>query len=123
MNENINLKYVEGKKLGPEARAMFNVLKATLEYPATAQQKGVKIADDIDFFARTFPKHVDLWTVWFIVLDIAACLPPDHSWQDSLVKGLEDLGQRDICAPGYEHCTNVKRLCLELESPLRYLSS
>ncbi|TGJ84680.1 hypothetical protein E0Z10_g4079 [Xylaria hypoxylon] len=86
--------------LTPSERAIFNVLSATLQYPAKPQAKGVKLADDIYFFCNSLDEGDNvsetLWEVWSVVLDIAACIPPGHLWQDSLVLALDSLHKQDV---------------------------
>ena len=80
-------------------RAIFNVLKATLQFPAKQQAKSAKLAEDFIFFCRSQEgsPSIDeiLWEVWAVVIDIAQCIPPEHPWQSSLVQSLESLRERD----------------------------
>ncbi|KAI5458918.1 hypothetical protein BGZ63DRAFT_455783 [Mariannaea sp. PMI_226] len=77
-------------------KAIFNVLKATLEYPASPEAKAKKLADDITFFC-TSAKDDDppFWEIWPMVIALASNLPTDHEWQDSLILSLSILRQRD----------------------------
>ena len=80
-------------------RAIFNVLKATLQFPASQQAKSAKLTEDFIFICRSQEESpsIDaiLWEVWAVVIDIAQCIPPDHPWQNSLVQSLESLRERD----------------------------
>ncbi|KAB2569556.1 hypothetical protein DBV05_g11770 [Lasiodiplodia theobromae] len=49
----IDLQPLEEIDFTNSERAIFNVLKATLQYPANPQTKGLKLADDIDFFCKS----------------------------------------------------------------------
>ncbi|KAL2755758.1 hypothetical protein ACRALDRAFT_1076755 [Sodiomyces alcalophilus JCM 7366] len=96
---NISLQPIEDElaKWGASADgqlAILNVFKATLQYPTTPELKAEKIADDISFFCRTNKPGIVLWPVWFAVIDIAGCIPPDHPWQHSLVQALDNLRHR-----------------------------
>ncbi|KAJ3529072.1 hypothetical protein NM208_g9922 [Fusarium decemcellulare] len=84
------------------APSTLNVFLATLEYPADIKSKSLKLVQDIDFFSETQgpPDEPDIvsgppWYLWWMILDLAACVPPDHEWQDCLVQVLEILDQRD----------------------------
>ena len=95
----VSLQSVEDTNLIDPERAIFNVLKATLRYPANPQAKVIKIADDINFFCISLEEGTDigeiLWEIWSVVIDIVCCIPPGHSWQDCLVLSLDSLRQRD----------------------------
>ncbi|XXH00800.1 hypothetical protein Hte_007151 [Hypoxylon texense] len=96
----INLQYAYDQTLSDLGRAVFNVLKATLQYPAEPQAKAMKLADDIKFFDKSSDENTDAdWVTWLVVLDIACCIPPDHPWQNSLVQSLDALRQRDESTP------------------------
>lgn len=91
----INLRFAQYKTFTELGRAIFNVLKATLQYPAEPQTKALKLADDIKFFHESAHETSDAdWVTWCVVLDIACCIPPDRPWQDSLVQSLDTLRQR-----------------------------
>jgi len=94
-------------------RAIFDVLKATLQYPANAQAKGVKLADDIIFLSESKEGGgPGLWWVWMVVLDIARCIPPGHSWQDSLLQCLDNLCQRGGRPKAYNKWPNDEQWVL-----------
>ena len=94
----VNLQFVEADLLDHE-RPIYNVLKATLEYPADPGAKASKLADDIRFISgwRNEANHADcvLWQLWRLVLNIASCIPADHPWQHSLIQALDTLQKRD----------------------------
>lgn len=85
-------------------RAMFNVLRATLQYPTNPQAKREKLVDDIIFFCKSRGEGVDvgviLWELWAVIVDIACDIPSDHSWQEILIQSLNSLRQRDDVVPG-----------------------
>ncbi|KAI1772962.1 hypothetical protein F4818DRAFT_424505 [Hypoxylon cercidicola] len=89
-----NLQYVEDRVEDIE-KSIFNVLKATLQYPTIPQAKAAKLAHDIVFLDETDGSGETLWDVWFLILDMAACIPPGHEWQDSLLQSLGILCKRD----------------------------
>ena len=97
----IDLQSVGDMDLTQSERAIFNVLKATLQYPARPQAKIGKIAEDIHFCCTSQEEdaHVGLWVVWSVVIDIVCFIPSGHSWQDSLIQSLERLRRRDDAVP------------------------
>jgi hypothetical protein len=101
MDVAVSLKFVEDLDLTALERPIFNVLKATLHYPADAHNKGRKLADDIDFFNRVAKPGNELCDVWVVLLDIVCCIPPEHSWQESLLQCLDNLRQREGPVEGY----------------------
>ncbi|KAF4472298.1 hypothetical protein FALBO_802 [Fusarium albosuccineum] len=87
---------------GDPPSEMLNVLLATLEYPADTKTKSLKLVQDIDFFCKAQepprePRIVDTppWYFWPLIMGMAACIPPDHEWQDCLVQTMDILRQRD----------------------------
>ncbi|KAI1758785.1 hypothetical protein GGR53DRAFT_515895 [Hypoxylon sp. FL1150] len=97
-----DLQYVENLDLTNSERPMFNVLKATLQYPANPQAKAIKFAHDINFFYESSDEDIEiLWDAWYLVLDIAASIPSGHQWQDSLLQSLDILQKRD--KPTFKH--------------------
>ncbi|KAF5010629.1 hypothetical protein FDECE_3231 [Fusarium decemcellulare] len=100
MDPNYRAYVAEGWNFEP-APSTLNVFLATLEYPADIKAKSLKLVQDIDFFSVTQGPPDEPWVVgappwylWWMILDIAACVPPDHEWQDCLVQVLEILVQR-----------------------------
>ena len=71
-------------------RAIFNVLRATLQYPATPSAKNEKLANDMIFLCKKQDADVGgmLWGIWTTLIDIVYLIPPDHPWQNSLVQSL-----------------------------------
>ena len=100
----VHLHYVADIDLLDSERAIFNVLKATLEYPVDVSAKSVRLADDIDCFCKAHGEsnNVDetLWQVWSVLLEIVSCIPPGHAWQDSLVFSLGHLRDREKSTRG-----------------------
>lgn len=106
----VNLQSLENIDFSHSERAIFNILKATLQYPANPQAKGAKLANDITFFFKS-PEEDDcieniLWEVWAVIIDIACCIPSGHLWQESLVQSLNSLRQRDGFIRGKVSYTN-----------------
>ncbi len=110
MDAVISLQPAEDLELTPIQGAIFNVLKATLQYPAKAQAKGIKLADDIDFFSKSTEGGTGLWEIWDVVLEIACCIPPGHPWQDSLLQALDNLRRREGRVEGYS--SEVEEVCI-----------
>ncbi|KAL8912921.1 MAG: hypothetical protein Q9172_007401 [Xanthocarpia lactea] len=101
----IDLQSVEEINLTHSERAIFNVLQATLLYPASPQAKCARLADDIEFCCGSREGGVNvneiLWQLWSLLIDIACCIPPGHSWQDILLQSLDILRRRDGAIPQY----------------------
>ncbi|KUI54572.1 hypothetical protein VP1G_01874 [Cytospora mali] len=94
----VDLQPVEALDLWGSERPILNVLKATLQYPANPLTKGAKLAEDIKFFCKAVEDDPDndiFWEIWPVVLEIASCIPPGHSWQDSLIQSLDNLCHQD----------------------------
>ncbi|KXJ90547.1 hypothetical protein Micbo1qcDRAFT_234486 [Microdochium bolleyi] len=73
------------------------MLKATLAFPVSdAQVKGVKLAADIRFCNEE--PIADTALLWFLVLDVASCIPPDHPAQASLVNAIHHLRTSEYTA-------------------------
>lgn len=91
---------------------MLSLLRATLEYEADTSLVGAKLAEDIKFICKAEALKVAsrtegskkgtegaLFYVWWLVIDIARCIPPDHPWQDRLVQAVEHLRHEEGVAP------------------------
>lgn len=83
-----------------EARPMIDVIKATLEYPTDTKLKTKKLVQDVIFITEALREFSGLQGFWWMYLDIASLVPPDHPWQDVLVDCLVTLSRRDDHAPG-----------------------
>lgn len=94
----VNLQCLEAD-LQDDRRPMFDVLKATLQYPATPEAKGAKLAEDIRFVCGPRDAGYDvgaaLMDLWCLVIDMASCAPPDHPWQLSLAQAVDALRRRE----------------------------
>ncbi len=94
----VTLKSVEDN-ISVRERDIFNVLKATLQYPSNSEARGVQLADNINFFCAALEKDGikagdTTFYTWCVVLDIVCCIPPGHAWQDSLLHAIKNLRQR-----------------------------
>ncbi|KAI1409448.1 hypothetical protein F5Y13DRAFT_181956 [Hypoxylon sp. FL1857] len=87
-------------------RAIFNVLKATLQYPGNPHAKTEKLANDIIFFCESSLEAVNvsevLWDTWSVIVEIIFCVPPDHPWQDCIIGCLSSLRNRDDAIPKHD---------------------
>lgn len=101
----INLQPVKEIDFTNSERGIFNVLKATLQYTANPQIKGLKLADDINFFCKSVEGEgavsAILWDVWGVIVEIVSRIPPGHPWQVSLVQSLDTLRRRDGSASAH----------------------
>lgn len=95
----VSLQYAEDLHSLDRERPIFMALKATLQSPTNLQVKSEKLVDDILLFCRQEVEGVRndgvLWWIWWIIIDIARCIPAGHLWQDSLIVALESLRQRE----------------------------
>ncbi|KAK0645294.1 hypothetical protein DIS24_g8068 [Lasiodiplodia hormozganensis] len=105
----VNFQSVEDIEFTASERAIFNVLKATLQYPANPQTKATKLAADIEFFCNSAEgaAAIDelLWYLWAVIVEIAQQIPPGHPWQVSLIESLDNLRQRDGSVLGSDKST------------------
>ncbi|KAH8197386.1 hypothetical protein TruAng_008445 [Truncatella angustata] len=91
----VSFQSVEDSDLSEAEAPIFNVLRATLQYPADPQLKGVKLADDLSFFFKAEGTAEIGWDVWRVFIEVVSCIPHNHSWQESLLHALNHLRQRD----------------------------
>jgi len=121
MDVAINLQFVEDLNLSAQERAICNIFRATLQFPADAQAKGMKLANDIDLCNKAVNQGNPLWGAWIVLLDISRCIPPDHPWQDGLLQCLDNLRRREGRVEVYHftdnEVSNDHRLVLNLVGP------
>ena len=95
----VDLQPVEKLLWGPNVQQpIFNVLRATLQYPANPEVKSARLVDDMKFFFR----GIDEWKkigfiedhLWRVIIEITGCIPSGHSWQDILLESLKSLRQQ-----------------------------
>ncbi|KAI0105630.1 hypothetical protein F4776DRAFT_474283 [Hypoxylon sp. NC0597] len=100
----VNLDSVEhGTHFTASERPIFNVLKATLQYPGNQQAKIEKLTNDIIFFCKSSSYGSGiLWNVWSVVIEIILYIPPDHPWQECFIQCLSSLRQRDDTISSYD---------------------
>ena len=99
--------------------AMFNVLKATIQFPATPQAKAAKLADDMKFFYNcTENPDGGVDVMWMAVFYLAHCIPSDHEWQDSLLQSIHILQLRGGNVSDEDEVSNV-----HLTMPLEILTN
>lgn len=86
----VGLHSVDLTDFSDSERAIFDVLRASLQYPAKSPTKSAKLADDIIFFCRAQDIALGgiLWQVWSVLIDIIYFIPSGHSWQDDLIESL-----------------------------------
>lgn len=73
---------------------VFHILKATLEFPASAELKGAKLAQDIVFVFEAAGGD-GAWDVWNRILEIVQCAPPHHAYHESLLEAIKLLHVRE----------------------------
>ncbi|KAI3327721.1 hypothetical protein HD806DRAFT_332679 [Xylariaceae sp. AK1471] len=100
----VSLQFVEDFNMKDSDRAIFNILKATLQYTADTKVKSAKLAEDIKFICqaedRTDGISDVILYVWSLVIEISQCIPPDHPWQDCLLQAIYNLRQQEGTVPG-----------------------
>lgn len=75
-------------------RSLFNVLKATLEYPASRCAKARKLVIDMLYFCvASDDDPANFFDIWHVFFDIISYIPPDHEWQLCLGDALDILRQ------------------------------
>lgn len=100
---------VRGSALNGSCRAILNLLKATIQYPADTNVKAAKLADEIKFICQAAYGRGDsvggvLLYVWWMIIEISQCIPPDHPWQDCLVEAIWCLRQQEGTVPSMGAC-------------------
>ncbi|KAI1085365.1 hypothetical protein F5B20DRAFT_518050 [Whalleya microplaca] len=102
----VNLQSVEDQDLLDTERAIFNLLKASLQYPADAKLIAAKVTDDINFICRAEDRSGGdaniMWYVWSVIIEIARCVPSDHPWQDCLAQAVDGLRRQEGAVPSME---------------------
>jgi hypothetical protein len=95
----VNLRYAEERNSDDIHGKLFDILKATLQSPINPPAKVAKLVEDIIFIYKTSedksPPGADSWFLWFVFFDIVSCIPPGHTWQETLIQTLKSLRQRD----------------------------
>lgn len=93
----LSLQSIESLELEDAERNIFNAIKGSLHSSLSTEEKAQNIASDIKRLCeeKESSKEVGMveWGFWTIVLEFAYILPPDHPWQDCLVKSIETLRQ------------------------------
>ncbi|KAI0405267.1 hypothetical protein F4802DRAFT_614939 [Xylaria palmicola] len=75
---------LEAQELKEDEKPMFDVLKASLYYPTTANVLPRRLADDIVFFcdsADVEDVYEGILTIaWYLIFDMICYIPSDHLW-------------------------------------------
>jgi hypothetical protein len=102
----ISLRFIEDN-LDDYDQPIFQIFKATLQYPADVQLKSTKLAEDFKFVCEAhnpaYPEHGsgnDMFYSWLLLIQISQAIPPDHPWQDCLVRAIDILRQLEGTVPG-----------------------
>ncbi|CAH0030142.1 unnamed protein product [Clonostachys rhizophaga] len=74
---------------------IFNVLKSTLQYPASTEAGSQKLVYDIIFFC-TSADELPFWEIWPAVLALGSCIQPGHQWQATLIQSIRIMRQLDV---------------------------
>lgn len=96
------MKNLENPKATPLQKAIFNVIRGTLQYPASIEARAQKLADSLIFFCDGANPDVDISDIfnalwgWFI--PIASDLPPGHEWHQALVLALQKVREREVAS-------------------------
>ncbi|KAH9890265.1 hypothetical protein F4778DRAFT_785422 [Xylariomycetidae sp. FL2044] len=94
---------MEAEELYEDEKVMFDVLKATLNYPSKPEILARKLADDIIFFcmlAREDEGYRAILSIaWNLIFDMISYILPDHKWQDVWAHALEIFSGRGGLPP------------------------
>ncbi|KAG9255540.1 uncharacterized protein F5Z01DRAFT_672852 [Emericellopsis atlantica] len=86
----------------PSERAMLNMLKGVLEYPATMEARAAKIANDILHFYldNTHDDEVGgmLFALWGVWLELVSCILHGHEWHQCLALAVDFVRQDERAA-------------------------
>ncbi|KAI1332923.1 hypothetical protein F5Y16DRAFT_130489 [Xylariaceae sp. FL0255] len=89
---------LESRIFDAQETYIYNVLKASLNYPTTLETLAPRLADDIKFFCRSAISGEDaegtICTVWNTVFIFVGCIPPNNEWQNVWVNALKSLWGR-----------------------------
>lgn len=96
------LQSLDGATFHPSERAMLNMLKGVLEYPATVEARGAKIADDIlHFYMDNIPDgevRGMLFALWGVWLELVSYIPHGHEWHQCLALAVDAVRQDERAA-------------------------
>jgi hypothetical protein len=85
-------------------RAIFNMLRGVLEYPASIEARAAKIASDSLFLVNDAEPDTATGAaflhLWDVVLSMVTQIPAGHDWQQTLVLALDTIRQREGAARG-----------------------
>ena len=86
-------------EFSPIERAILNMLKGALEYPAPMEARASKIANDIIFCCTKIDSDthfsVVLLSAWDVLIQLVICIPPGHEWHQCLVQALATIRKRE----------------------------
>jgi hypothetical protein len=110
----VNLESIESLDLSETERNVFKAIKESLQSPLDSEGKAHKIALDLQLLCTEADSpsrlSVVLSDLWQILLELAYLVPPDHSWQDTVVGAVNTLRkQGGEVKSGYQasHANNV----------------
>lgn len=93
------LQPLDNLEFPPIERAILNMLRGVLEYPAPLEARASKIASDILFCCteKDSDIHVSfaLLSTWEVLLELVSCVPHDHEWHQCLVQALATIRKRE----------------------------
>lgn len=83
----------------PLEHAILNMFKGALEYPAGIEAQASKIANDIVYCCSNVNSEDEIdgtfLAIWDVTFDLASYITPNHKWQQSLIRALEIIRQRE----------------------------
>lgn len=96
------LKSLDGATFEPSERAVLNMLKGVLEYPATVEARGAKISNDILHFYLDNTPDVEvsgmLFALWGVWLEVVSYIPHGHEWHQCLALAIDTVRQDERAA-------------------------
>lgn len=95
----IDLQAIAGTNLPKPQRRIFDTITTALSSKGNSQAHVKTIADAIHCLchATDSEDHVGnvLWNLWSVLIDIVQRIPPDHPWQETFVRALDNLRHRN----------------------------
>ncbi|KAI0518003.1 hypothetical protein F5B22DRAFT_87629 [Xylaria bambusicola] len=90
---------MEGEGLTESEKSIFDVFRASLQFPDAPDVLAQRLSDDIVFFCNSAEADEDpeaiLGWAWDMMFEMITYIPPHHVWQDIWVDALKILKSRE----------------------------
>jgi hypothetical protein len=97
-----DLRHLENPNATTLQKAIFNVVRGILLYPASIEAKAQKLADSLIFFCEGANPDLDVSDIfnalWGWLIPIASDLPPGHEWHQALIIALQKVREREVAS-------------------------